>query len=119
MKLSEYRGEDALDLLADILEPTAIIFADRKIWEIAKGGRMIDGIKYAIKTHKHEIIEILAAMDGVPVAEYECNILALPIRVFDILNDEELKDFFTSQLQSMESSFSGVAMGNTEGTDGK
>lgn len=116
MKLSEYRGEDALDLLADMLEPTATILADRKIWEIVRSGKKIDGIKYAIKTYKKEIIEILASMDGVPASEYKCNVFTLPAKVLDILNDEELKDFFTSQYQNMEGASFGTVTELTQET---
>ena len=72
MKLSEYRNEAAIELLADILEPATKILADEKIKELINGPR-ISLIKYVLKNHKSEIIEILAIMDGVPVEEYECN----------------------------------------------
>lgn len=119
MKLSEYRGEDALDLLADMLEPTATILADRKIWELARGGKKIDGIKYAIKEYKKEIIEILASIDGVPASEYKCNVFTLPMRVLDIVNDEELQSFFISQFQNMDETSFGTATEIMQETEGR
>lgn len=95
MKLSEYKNEQALDILADILEPSAKIFSDKDVKKAFETGDKIKGIKAAIKTHKSEIIEILAVLDGVPVAEYECNVLTLPIKLLEILNDTDLMSFFS------------------------
>nr|DAI82398.1 MAG TPA: hypothetical protein [Caudoviricetes sp.] len=93
MKLSEYKNEAAIELLADILEPATKILADEKIKELIDGPR-ISLIKYVLKNHKSEIIEILAIMDGVPVEEYECNFLTLPSKVMALLNDKDLMSFF-------------------------
>ena len=95
MKLSEYKNEQALDILADILEPSAKIFSDKDVKKAFETGDKIKGIKAAIKTHKTEIIEILAVLDGVPVAEYECNVLTLPVKLLEILNDTDLMSFFS------------------------
>ena len=95
MKLSEYKNEQALDILADILEPSAKIFSDKDVKKAFETGDKIKGIKAAIKTHKSEIIEILAVLDGVPVAEYECNVLTLPVKLLEILNDTDLTSFFS------------------------
>ena len=95
MKLSEYKNEEALDILADILEPSAKIFSDKDVKQAFEKGGQISGIKAAIKGHKTEIIEILAVLDGVPVAEYECNVLTLPVKLLEILNDTDLMSFFS------------------------
>lgn len=95
MKLSEYKNEQALDILADILEPSAKIFSDKDVKQAFEKGDKISGIKAAIKGHKTEIIEILAVLDGVPVAEYECNVLTLPVKLLEILNDTDLMSFFS------------------------
>lgn len=101
MKLSEFKGEDALDLLADIIEPAAEILSDKEIAEIYRsGGKKTALVKVAIKNHKKEVIEILAAMDGVPAEEYSCNVLTLPMKLLEILNDKELIQFFTSAVQT-------------------
>ena len=95
MKLSEYKNEQALDILADILEPSSKSFSDKEVKEAFGTGDKIKGIKTVIKTHKKEIIEILAVLDGVPVAEYECNVLTLPVKLLEILNDTDLMSFFS------------------------
>ena len=113
-KLSEYKDEEALDLLADILEPAIKIFADPDFARAMMADKRMTAIKVAVKSHKHEVMEILAAMDGVPVNEYHCNVLTLPMRLLDIMNDEGLKAVFTSQVQEKkESTSSGPVTENT------
>lgn len=114
MKLSEVKGEAALDLLADIIEPATDIMSDPKVKELVAAKNKAAIVKLLIKDHKKSIIEILAATEGVPVKEYNMNILTLPVKILEILNDKELVDFFTSQA-SMEDQISSIEpMVNTE-----
>lgn len=117
MKLSEYKNEEALDILADILEPAAKIFSDKDVKQAFEKGDKISGIKAAIKGHKTEIIEILARLDNVPVEEYECNILTLPVKIMEILNDTELINFFSSQRQTEQNPVSVAVTGTTMETE--
>lgn len=116
MKLSEYKNEEALDILADILEPSAKIFSDKDVKKTFEKGGQISAIKTAIKKHKKEMIEILARLDNVPVAEYKCNILTLPVKIMEILNDTELTSFFNSQRQTGENLVSVAVTENTTAT---
>lgn len=113
MKLSEYKGEDALELLADILEPTAIILKDQSVWELAKKSRPIDCVTYVLREYKKEIIQIMAAMDGVSVDKYECNVFTLPSKLLEITNDEDMKTFFNSQLQNVAGEYFGAVTEDT------
>lgn len=114
MKLSEIKDENAIELLADILEPAADIFSDKDIVNIIRnGGNKMLGIKLALKNHKKAIIEILAALEGVPVNEYHCNVLTLPVKLLEIVNDEDLASFFTLQQQMIVEEFSGSVTENT------
>lgn len=96
MKLSEVKNEEALDLLGDLLEPVAAILSDPKVKELF-GGKPIKLASYIIKNHKKEVLQVLARMDGIPVEEYSCNVFTLPVKVIELLNDESLKELFTSQ----------------------
>lgn len=118
MKLSEFKGEAALDLLADIIEPAAEILADKEVSDAYKNGeKKIAVVKTIIKNHKKEVIEILAAMEGVPVEEYSCNVLTLPIKLLEILNDKEFLEFFTSAGQTEGAKSSGSPTENTEASE--
>lgn len=98
-KLSEYKDGDALDLLADIMEPAVEITADEE-FKAAFEQSPVKAASVAIKRHKKEVMGILARMDGVPVEDFHCNILTLPGRIIEILSDEELLAFFTEQAQT-------------------
>ena len=99
MKLSEVKDEAALDLLADLIEPAAEIVEDPEIQKLINTGRRAAIIKLIIKNHKKSIIEILAAIDGIPVEEYHVNVFTLPLKLIDLFNDQELISFFTSAVE--------------------
>ena len=103
MRLSDIKGEQALDTLADILEPASEILADEQVKEISKSGQpKLKLAAYIIKNHKKSVIEILARLDGCEPEEYSFSLLSLPKKVMDLLTDPELKDLFTSQAQENE-----------------
>ena len=123
--LSDYKGEEALDVLADIIEPLCIVFADKEIQELnakaKKERKIIPPIQYikpALKNHKEEILSILARIEGVPVEEYKetVNIVTLPIQILSVVNDPNIKSLFQSQSQNDITSLasSGSAIVNTE-----
>lgn len=104
MKLSDYKGEAALDKLAEIIEPLTTMLADPELQEIAKQ-KNVATIKYAkpmLKNHKAEIIEILAALDNEPVETYrdKVTLFTLPAKLLEFLNDSEVQALFHSQAQS-------------------
>lgn len=113
MKLSEYQGEAALDLLADLIEPAGEIMSDEEIGDVYKENRF-KAIGLAIKNHKKAVMQILATMDGGPVDEYKCNVFSLPVRILEILNDPDLVQLFTYQGQTGDANSSGSASENTE-----
>ena len=120
MRLSDYKGEEALDVLADIIEPLANIIADAEIQELSKKPNtpIIAMVKPAIKNHKGDLITILARLENVPVEEYRktMNLLTLPKQVMELLNDPEVQNLFFSQGESQVTSLasSSSAMENTE-----
>lgn len=112
MKLSEYQGEEALDLLADMIEPISDIMTDKEIGETWKINRF-KAIKLAIKNHKRAVIEVMALLDGVPVEEYKCNLFTLPVKILELLNDPALVQLFTYQGQTGDAKSSGSATVST------
>ena len=121
MRLSDYKGEEALDVLADIIEPLAMIFTDKEIQELGKkkpAPPTIAYIKPAIKNCKKELIQILARLENQPVEEYmeNLNLITLPAQILDLINDPEVQKLFHSQEKSQVTSIasSSPAMANTE-----
>ena len=113
MKLSEYQGEAALDILADLIEPAGEIMSDKEIGEVFNKNRF-KAIGMAIKNHKKAVMHIMSTIDGVPVEEYKCNVLTLPVKILELLNDPDLVQLFTYQGRTGDAISSGSASENTE-----
>ena len=116
MKLSEYKNEDALDLLADLIEPVSVLMTDEKLKKmVADSAQRIDVAKYLLKAHKKEIIAVLARLNGADV--YDANIVDILTQVLDLINDPVLTDFFESQVRNWGGEISTPAMENIEETE--
>ena len=113
MKLSDYKNEDAIEVIADILEPLSVIFTDEEIKKEKNKNRM-KAVSMALKKYKKEVIQILARIDDVPVDKYECNALTLPMKVLEVMNDKEAQDFLESLGAMGDQSSFGDVMANTE-----
>lgn len=118
MKLSEFKGEDALDVLADIIEPATAILNDeaiRKAW--GSGSNVAACIKIALKEHKKEILTIMAVLEQKPYDEFveTVNVLTLPVQLMQIMQDKELMSFFTGlQVTTAEESSGDVTEATNE-----
>ena len=112
MKLSEFKDEKALDLVADIIEPLSILSVDEDFVNAVKSGNKLKAIKIALKEHQKEIITILALLDGEDPSNYHFNLLQIPKKVMSIINelekDEDLKSLFLSS-DVTETSFTSVS----------
>ena len=114
-KLSEYKDEEALEVLADILEPTINIFGNEEIAKYFRGGVKLKAVQIALKKQKKDVLALMAALERVPVEEYHCNLLTLPRILLEIFNDPELESFFMQQSEEKNSeTSSGSVMENTE-----
>ena len=118
-KFKDYKDEEAIDLLADIIEPAYNIMSDETVRKAFKSEKKLISLAKTICTnHKKEVFEILAAMDGKKVEDYHCTFFTLPFRVLEILNNQELLDFFSSAAGMTASESSISAMENTaDGTN--
>ena len=114
-KLNEFRGEEALDLLADLIEPAAEIMTDKQLVALFRERNMAKAASVAIKGHKRAVLQILALLNGEDPEAYAPSVFALPKMLLEVLNDPELVDLFSSQGQTEEQTNSGSATVNTEG----
>lgn len=119
MKLTDYQNEDALEVLANIIEPVTEILQDKKIARVFSGKKFntLEVVKVLLKDHKKSVVEIMAALNNVPYEEYKFNIITGTQQLVELLNDKELIDFFQSQEKMMEPASSGSVMANTEGSE--
>lgn len=102
MRLSDIRDEQALDTLADLIEPVADILTDEAVKDKFKNEPKIKLVAYICKKHKKSVIEILARLDGEEPDNYSFSLLDLPKKVLEVLNDPQLADLFTSQADESE-----------------
>lgn len=112
MKLSEIKGKRTLDVVAGLFSPVMAIAQDKDAMaffapqdapkgmtaEQAFAQRMGKAVPQLIATHRSDIIEILAVINGCTAEEYERD-LTLPSliqHVYEIITDDDLLAFFES-----------------------
>ena len=117
-RLTDLKDEEAIEVLADILVPVSELAQDDEIKKIFSGERtnktIAEVASLVIGNHASAVMDILAALDRVPREDYHCNILTLPLKVIEILNDPTFMTFFTAQGQIDSLTASGSAMESTE-----
>jgi len=97
MNISDFKNEDAIDLIADLIEPVSRIMQDEKVRKnIAIKEKQIDAIKTALKTHKSDILEIMARLEGVEVKDLNATPISIIAKCIQILNDKDMTDFLSS-----------------------
>ena len=110
-RLSDYKGEAAIDLWADLLESASVIFTDPEVRK-ALDAPKAEIAKNMLKLHRKEVCDMLLTIDKTPIDGL--NIL---IRLVSLLNeissDPDLADFFDLRGQNATKTSSGSAMGNT------
>lgn len=111
-KLSDYKGEDAIELWGNILEPAAKIVADKEIQvQFKKKEPRINLVKMILLKHKTEAVEILTAIDPEPITAFNVITRFLAL-VNEVIANEEFKDFFGFAGLKMDSESSGSATEN-------
>lgn len=123
MKLSEIKGVDAIEVVADIIDPVTSIMADEEVKKLAEMKPKPPTLliaKTVLKRQKKAILEILAILHGENPKTYNPSLIELPILLVNLINEiqsnEELQSLFRSQPQMSSSVSSGAVMENTEET---
>lgn len=97
MKLSEIKGKEAIETLANLMEPVSKIAADKDVQDAVQSKQPLPIIvKKLLQGHPDEVIEVLALLDGADPKSYEPSLLSLPMKLLEILNDEEIQALFFS-----------------------
>ena len=114
-RFSDYKGDEAIELWADLLEPITRILQDEKVAKSVKSGKAVFQIASEIlKGHSKDASEILLRIDPTPLDGLNI-ILRLAELVQEISEREELRAFFGSTPQAMmHSASTGSATENTK-----
>ena len=117
-KLSDYQGDQAIDLWADLLDPISIILTDQDVQNVVKSGEApIVIAKTVLKAHKQEAAEILTRIDPEPLNGMNI-IMRLVAILAEIGENSELKAFFGYAAQASIESETSASFGSvTENTE--
>nr|DAE40236.1 MAG TPA: hypothetical protein [Caudoviricetes sp.] len=132
MKLSDIKGERAIDVIADLIEPVAHIAEDEKAAKLFRREKLPNGesaksfllkrirtsVPALLRGHKDDLIEIMSAIEGVGKENYAAS-LTIPKLIADIhelFNDSELLALF-GLAQTTEEPSSGAAQADTQAAE--
>ncbi len=112
MKLSDIKGDRVLDVIADIIDPIANMVQDKDVAAMFKreavpdgmeardffAKRMRKGLPVLLKSHKADIIAVMAAIDGVTPEQYAASLdfPKLFTDVMELVTDEAFLNFLSS-----------------------
>ena len=114
-KLSEYKDEEALDLLLDLMSPCMNIMSNNKdlLDELAYPEKRLETCVSIVRNNKKDVIEIMRILDG-NNPDYHFSVMDLPFRLLEIATDKEFIDFLSLRAQEIKETSFGSAMENTE-----
>lgn len=93
-RLSDYKGDDAIELWADLIEPVTSIIADKEIKTVVQSGESKMKIASTVlKKHKAEAEKILLRIDPEPLDGLNI-VLRLCTLLMEMGENEEIKSFF-------------------------
>lgn len=127
MRLSEVKGERTIDVVAEIIEPIANIAEDEVAAELFQKKKLPEGmtakqfllqrakksVPVLLKSHKNDLVRILAALEGTSEEEYteKLSLAKLFVDCVELLTDEAFETVFSSAQKTEPSS--GSAQGST------
>jgi len=113
MKLSEIKGDRAVEVIADLIEPVANIASDKECADLfsvkpVKGEdgnvtarkHLVKKVPLLLKTHKRDVIQIIATLDGKSIDDM--NLFNIMQSLISMIQDEALIELFTSAARSVE-----------------
>lgn len=111
MKLSEIKGERALDVIADIIVPVTNIAMDEEASDLFKKKRVPKGqntntfvaerikasVPALLKKHKADLVTIMSLLNDISTEEYLENMTVASFTkdVLDLITDEAFTELFT------------------------
>lgn len=130
MKLSDIKGDRVLDVIADIIDPIANMVQDKDVAamferEAVPDGmeardffakRMCKGLPVLLKSHKADIITIMAAIEGVTPEQYAASLdfPKLFTDVMELVTDDAFFNFLSSSETGKDAGAPGSASANFE-----
>ena len=130
MKLSDIKGDRVFDVIADIIDPVANMVQDKDVAAMFKreavpdgmeardffAKRMCKGLPVLLKSHKADIIAIMAAIEGVTPEQYaeSLDFPKLFTDAMELVTDNAFLDFLSSRETKKGADAPGSASGSFE-----
>lgn len=130
MKLSDIKGDRVLDVIADIIDPIANMVQDKDVAAMFKreavpegmdardffAKRMCKGLPVLLKSHKADIVAVMAAIEGVTPEQYAASLdfPKLFTDVMELVTDNAFLDFLSSSETGKGADAPGSASANFE-----
>lgn len=130
MKLSGIKGDRVLDVIADIIDPIANMVQDKDVAAMFKreavpdgmeardffAKRMRKGLPVLLKSHKADIIAIMAAIEGVTPEQYAASLdfPKLFTDVMELVTDDAFLNFLSSSETGKGADAPGSASASSE-----
>ena len=130
MKLSNVKGDRVLDVIADIIDPIANMVQDKDVAAMFKreavpegmkpreffAKRMCKGLPVVLKSHKADIIAVMAAIEGVTPEQYakSLDFPKLFTDVMELVTDDAFLNFLSSSETGKGAGAPGSASANFE-----
>jgi len=111
MKLSDFKDEKAIEVVAKLLEPIGNIASNESNAD-AKGKSMGAFVSSLLQNNTKDVMAMLAILNDQNPEDYHCTAASVLVDAFSMLNDPALMQLFG--LQSKTAASSGSASENTE-----
>ena len=118
MKLSEIKGEAAMEIFVEIIDPLTEISKDKDMWAMFKdNATMMELAKHVLTYHKDAALDIIAKLEGVSREELiaGAGIFTIPQKISEMLTDIGLMSAFPSAAENGAANTSGTPSGNAAG----
>lgn len=130
MKLSDIKGDRVFDVIADIIDSIANMVQDKDVAAMFKreavpdgmeardffAKRMCKGLPVLLKSHKADIIAVMAAIEGVTPEQYVASLdfAKLFTDVMELVTDDAFLDFLSSSETGKGADAPGSASASSE-----
>lgn len=108
MRLSEFRDEQGVEVVAKLLVPIAKIVSNEKNAKAQKEanegkGSTLDFVSALLQNNPRDVMDMLAILDGKDPNEYHCSAATVLVDALHMMSDHELLMLFGLQRQTLAS----------------
>ena len=115
--LSEIKGEEAIDVTAEIVGILSDMFGNKEVQKMRKEKKTLSDIfSYVLKHNRKDVVKMLSLLDGSTQKEYlnKTNMATLLHDIDVMIGDPTVKELFMLQSQSADSVASGSVTEDTQ-----